>query len=77
MRILVFFHNFSAFLTAFYQELQQIRSALLKFSQASYSEKLLVRIEKIVPSDHQQEIQVTVWKAESYSEGLFNLSKIG
>ena len=64
----------------FYQELQDIRSTLTKYTQTRDSEKLLVRIEQIVPGDQQEEVLVTFWKAEKKSsqgsEGLFELSKI-
>ena len=48
-----------------------------KYSQTSDNEKLLVRIEEIIPGDQQEEVRVTFWKAENKSpEGLFELRQI-
>ena len=47
------------------------------FSYFSYSEKLLVRIEKIVQRDQLEEVMVTFRKAkENFSEASFELIKI-
>ena len=59
--------------------LEDIRSTLEKFSQTSNSEKLLVRIEKISsnPSDQQEEIEVSFWKAsEMPAEEFFGFFKV-
>ena len=63
----------------FYQELQDIRSTLAKYSQTSDNEKLLVRIEieEIILGDQQEEVRDTFWKAENKPpEGLFELRQI-
>ena len=48
-----------------------------KYSQTSDNEKLLVRIEEIIPGDHYEEVLVTFWKAKKESsQGLFELRQI-
>ena len=59
-----------------------MRSTLEQYSQTSNSEKLLVRIERIIPNlrDQQEDVEVTFWKAseipsQEYS-GFFKLIQI-
>ena len=53
-------------------------ATLKRYSYTSDHEKLLARIEKIIPNprEQQEEVQVTFWKAVLSSQKIFQLSQI-